>query len=161
MSGKCLCDTTEPCVTAAHDITSPTCDRPRQLHVKILPLGETTMKLILVVFLTMVLYRLSLSPAVIKCMAEEWISSIDPCNSQDWVRVRMDTIPKGPKKLPIVAKTMTAECSSTIVLCNPQDWVRVRTDIAPEGLKQSPVVPESAASDLLYPLCQIWNYLAR
>ncbi|KAJ7408065.1 hypothetical protein WISP_123136 [Willisornis vidua] len=118
------------------------------------------MRIILVVLLTMVLYRLSLSPVVIKCMAEEWTSSIDPCSSQDRVRVRMNSMPKCLKKQPVIAQSMTAEWSSTTGLCNPQDWVRVRTDVAPEGLKKPPITPESATSDLPYPLCQIWDYLA-
>lgn len=90
------------------------------------------MRLILVVFLTMVLHRLSLSFTAVTYMAEEWTSSLDPCNPNDWVRFRMDIIPEGPNKLPVVAKSMTAERTRTTSLCNSQDWVRERMDIAPE-----------------------------
>lgn len=60
------------------------------------------------VFLTIVLHRLSVS-FVATCMAEEWTSSLNPCNPKDWVRFRMEIIPEGPKKSPDIAKSMTAE----------------------------------------------------
>lgn len=56
----------------------------------------------------MVLHRLAVS-FVATCTAEEWTSSLDPCNPKDWVRFRMDIIREGPKELPDVAKSMTAE----------------------------------------------------
>lgn len=84
------------------------------------------------VFLTMVLHRLSLPFIVSTCTPEEWTSSLDPCSPKDWVRFRMDIIPEGPKKLPVAAKSMTAERTSTTGLCNSQDEVREKLDMAPE-----------------------------
>ncbi|KAF4796761.1 hypothetical protein TURU_078464 [Turdus rufiventris] len=96
------------------------------------PLQKTRIRLILVVFLTVVLHRLSLAFTAATCTAEERSSSLDPCNPRDWVRFRMDIIPEGPKKPPVVAKSMTAERTRSTGLCNSQDWTRERLDIAPE-----------------------------
>lgn len=128
-------------------------------HVKVSLLQRTRMRLILVVFLTIVLHRLSLSFTAPTCTAKERTSSLDPCNPTDWVRFRVGIVPEGPKKPSAFAKSMTAAWTSTTGLCKCQHQVRERLDVTPEWLKQSPIIPESVASSLSYPSCQFWNHL--
>ncbi|KAM6080407.1 uncharacterized protein LJ206_009610 [Theristicus caerulescens] len=102
-----------------------------------------------------------LSLTVALCVVSLFPGGLDLCILPKWIAARMGALPEDPKQPPIVAETWVSEWKSSTGLGSRHIWVRIKMGVAPEGLKQPPVGAESVASDLPYPLGQLWDYLAQ